>query len=221
LFDPGQPQTSREIQAALRSVAAEGERFLGTVPAAEFFAPQGAKWSPAEHARHLIKSVRPIAMALPLPKLLLRLRYGKAKGSRGFAAVREAYLAALAAGADAGRYAPSLQPLPEDPARRQAEILAGLRDQVETLVERIGTWSEPALDRYFMPHPVLGLLTVREMLFFTALHNAHHLNRVAERRGGVNAGPPPGVNERCRTPTRRPRIPGRRSETTGRSRRPS
>jgi hypothetical protein len=180
LFDPGQPQTRSEIEAALRSVAAEGERFLATLPTTEFFAPQGTKWSPAEHARHLIKSVRPIAQALPLPKLLLRLRFGKAKGSRSFAAVRETYLAALAAGA--GRYAPSARPLPEDPAAGQAEILAGFRAQVDTLVERMERWSEPALDRYFMPHPVLGLLTVREMLFFTALHNAHHLNRVAERR---------------------------------------
>ena len=191
MFDPGEPQTGREIEATLRSVAAAGERFLAALPATEFFAPQGASWSPAEHARHLSKSVRPVAMALNLPKLVLRWRFGKAAGSRSFPALREVYLAALAGGATAGRFTPSAQPPPEEPAKRQAEILATFRHEVETLADRLERWREPALDRHRMPHPVLGPLTVREMLFFTAYHNAHHLNRVAERRG-----PPDSMAER-------------------------
>ncbi len=29
-----------------------------------------------------------------------------------------------------------------------------------------------------MPHPLIGRLTVREMLFFTLLHTRHHLDRI-------------------------------------------
>jgi hypothetical protein len=43
-------------------------------------------------------------------------------------------------------------------------------------------WSEQALDRLRLPHPGLGLLTVREMLLFTLYHNAHHVFGVAQRR---------------------------------------
>ncbi len=53
---------------------------------------------------------------------------------------------------------------------------------VSGLVGKIPGWSEAALDRYRLPHPLLGKLTVREMLFFTLYHNAHHLDQVAGRR---------------------------------------
>jgi hypothetical protein len=36
-----------------------------------------------------------------------------------------------------------------------------------------------------MPHPLLGKLTVREMLLFTLYHNLHHVQNVARRKGLV------------------------------------
>ena len=36
-------------------------------------------------------------------------------------------------------------------------------------------WPEPSLDRYQLLHPLLGRLTVREMLEFSVYHHAHHL----------------------------------------------
>ena len=45
----------------------------------------------------------------------------------------------------------------------------------EKYTERLGNWSEKDLDKYKLPHPLLGKLTVREMLFFTIYHNEHHL----------------------------------------------
>jgi hypothetical protein len=56
-----------------------------------------------------------------------------------------------------------------------------LADAVEELARRIGTWSETDLDRYRLPHPLLGRLTVREMLFFTVQHLAHHASKVEAR----------------------------------------
>jgi hypothetical protein len=44
-------------------------------------------------------------------------------------------------------------------------------------------WSERALDRFRLPHPALGQLTVREMLHFTLYHNLHHVENVAARLG--------------------------------------
>ena len=47
----------------------------------------------------------------------------------------------------------------------------------------ITRWGERALDRFRLPHPALGQLTVREMLFFTLYHNLHHVLNVAARKG--------------------------------------
>ena len=41
--------------------------------------------------------------------------------------------------------------------------------------KRIDQWSESSLDRFKLLHPLLGRLTLREMLFFTIFHNEHHL----------------------------------------------
>ncbi len=64
--------------------------------------------------------------------------------------------------------------------RRQ--VLGSWREAVSGLAAKVPGWSEHALDLYRLPHPLLGKLTVREMLLFTVYHNAHHLEQVASRR---------------------------------------
>ena len=45
----------------------------------------------------------------------------------------------------------------------------------------IGKWSEEKLDALQLPHPLLGNLTVREMLLFTLYHQRHHIDVVRRR----------------------------------------
>jgi hypothetical protein len=183
MFETGEPRTAPEIHAALLAQRAEAEPFLAAIPTPELFAAQGAHWSPAEHARHLTKSIRPVSQALLMPKLALRLTFGKPSApSRSFAGVREHYCNVLAGGADAGRFTPRAEPPPAEPEKRRAEIAAALFEQIETLAARLEGWDEEGLDLHQLPHPLLGDLTLREMLFFTLYHDAHHLRRVAERR---------------------------------------
>lgn len=183
-FATGEPFAGAEIAAAMERLHAESERYLTAIPAAEFAQPQGEKWSPADHVRHLAKSTHPLVQALRLPKLLLELKFGRGPGdSRRLPRLRDDYQQALRQpGASAGRFAPTPQPIPEDPAAWQSEALLAWRGAVSGLIARIPAWDEPALDRYRLPHPLLGKLTVREMLLFTLYHNAHHLRLVASRR---------------------------------------
>lgn len=184
LFTTGEPFSGAEIVAAMTRLHAESERYLAAIPAGEFAAPQGEKWSPADHARHLAKSTYPLVGALALPKFVLGLRFGRSRAaSRPLPAVREIYRDTLRqTGATAGRFAPAPQSAPADPAAWQREVLAKWRGAVSGLALKIPAWSEAALDRYRLPHPLLGKLTVREMLLFTIYHNAHHLEQVASRR---------------------------------------
>lgn len=191
-FATGEPYSAAEIVAAMTRLHAESERYLAAIPAPEFALPQGEKWSPADHVRHLAKSTYPLVGALGLPKLLLGLRFGRSRAeSRPFSVVRELYRTTLReTGATAGRFSPSPQAPPADPAAWQQEVLAKWRGAVSALALKTPGWSEAALDRYRLPHPLLGMLTVREMLLFTVYHNAHHLEQVAGRR---RSGAPPGV----------------------------
>jgi DinB superfamily len=181
-FATGAPRNGTQLAAELLRLHEECETYLRSLPADVFVKAQGEKWSPAEHVRHLSKSVRPVALALGLPRFVLWLRFGRAAaGSRSFEVVRETYLARLAAGATAGRFTPSPQPAPKDTAAYREGVLTTWRAANADLRARIARWNEAALDRYVLPHPALGRLTVREMLFFTLYHNAHHLNLVAGR----------------------------------------
>lgn len=183
-FATGEPTTGAEIVAATLRLQADAESYLAGIPAAEFVAPQGAKWSPADQVRHLTKSTRPLVPALGLPKLVLALRFGRGGGaSREFASVRELYRRTLReTGATAGRFTPSVHPPPADLESWKGQVIGGWRAAVAGLTAKIPRWSERQLDRHRLPHPVLGPLTVREMLFFTLYHYSHHLDQIAARR---------------------------------------
>lgn len=184
-FATGAPQSGAEILAALERLHTESDHFLSGFSGPVFAAPQGEKWSPAEHVRHLAKSVFAVARALEMPQWLLLLRFGWHRGSsRSFEEVVAVYHAALGAGATAGRFAPSPADAPADPEVWREEVLAKWRGASSKLHRLIPRWSEGALERVQLPHPVLGKLSLREMLFFTLYHNAHHVRRVAERAAG-------------------------------------
>jgi hypothetical protein len=184
-FETGEPRTATELSQALTTLVSRGAALLAPMPDTRFFAPQGTAWSPAEHVRHLRKSSAPLVTALKVPHLILRIRFGSHTGpSRSFAQIRELYRGDLARGATAGRFTPEPEPPPPNPADRRREVMNAWTAVTVELANAISAWSESALDRYQLPHPILGTLTVREMLVFTVYHTAHHLRRIEERAAG-------------------------------------
>jgi hypothetical protein len=126
-----------------------------------------------------------------LPQLVLLLRFGPSgRRSSSFGDLVERYRGRLAAGGQAGRFAPSPKPVPEDTESGRDEIVARWRTVGDALRSSVSRWSESALDRCRLPHPLLGKLTVREMVMFMLYHDAHHLRLVAERL-------PEGLRERA------------------------
>lgn len=183
-FDTGEPGSRPELAQALTRLVSEGIAFLAPLSDATFFAPQGTAWSPAEHVRHLRKSSAPLVTALKLPQFVIRLRFGGRTGpSRSFGQIRELYREKLAGGANAGRFAPTPEPASGHGGDRRRAIIEAWTAVTVELTNAMSRWSEPALDRNQLPHPVLGPLSVREMLAFTVYHTAHHLRRIEERGG--------------------------------------
>lgn len=177
-----EPFTKSEILRDLGAVHDWSAEFWQSFDRAEFFAPLGDAWSPADNVRHLIKSNRPVAMALKIPRLFLLLRFGFARRpSRSYSALKATYYEALGSGLKAGRFGAS--PIPDhlQTDERREQELAKLSQTFSDLSMAIQGWSERALDRLRLPHPGLGLLTVREMLLFTIYHNTHHVLGVDQR----------------------------------------
>lgn len=105
-----------------------------------------------------------------------RRRRGPMRRCGGF------YRAALARGGTAGRFAPSSRPSSPDADAERARIMTFHEAAVDELRAALSSWAEPALDRCRLPHPLMGRLTVREMLLFTLYHNSHHVEHVRRRR---------------------------------------
>jgi len=174
--------TRDDILRKLDTIRNESTVYWSAFDAPSFFAKLGDAWSPAENVRHLVKSIRPVTKALKMPRLVLWVMFGKSRrASIGFDELRERYQKLLDEGGKAGRFAPS--PREEhDLQSRRAEILAQHEEVNRALHAAIARWPDAALDRYQLPHPLLGKLTVREMLYFTLYHQLHHINVVERRR---------------------------------------
>ena len=71
-LEPLDPFAKPELEEILVKVQGEVADYFAALPERVFFVrPEGA-WSPAENVVHLIKSVRPVAMGLRLPRLIQR-----------------------------------------------------------------------------------------------------------------------------------------------------
>jgi hypothetical protein len=135
------------------------------------FAPEG-KWSALEQLDHIVKSVSPVNMAMGLPKFIVKWRFGVAnRPSRTFEELVAKYTRKLQEGGRAsGRFVPLNVGI-----YQKEELLKNLTLLVKRLCDKTVDLSEEALDKYILPHPLLGKLTFREMLYFTAYHVEHHL----------------------------------------------
>lgn len=178
------PRTRADILQALSDVEEEVAAFFGSLSEDEFRDRAGDAWSPAEHLQHLNISVSAVARGLAIPRVVLLLRFGPAlAASRSYDEIRETYRATLATGRGAsGVYVPAREELaPAEVGGRRAEILARWSRANTRLRSALEGWSERALERIRLPHPLLGKLTTREMLFFTLYHNRHHVEAASRR----------------------------------------
>jgi hypothetical protein len=146
------------------------------MPANEFFTRHGDVWSPSDNVDHLIKAVKPIAKALKLPKITLQAMFGKPdKASMTYEELCQIYRDEIARGAKAsGRYLPHQETPVDDAEDRKKTLLEQWSKANVELVSIVEKWDESELDRYLLPHPLIGKLTIREMIFFTIYHNLRH-----------------------------------------------
>lgn len=168
--------SKESLFSALRESNQRAENWFQEIPAADFFKRRGEEWSPSDNLDHMIKAVKPITKALKLPKIKLQAMFGKPeKPSMTYEELCRIYREGIAKGGQAsGRYLPE-QKTPSDDEKKK--LLAEWRDASDELVSTAETWQESDLDQYQLPHPLLGKLTAREMLYFTIYHNLRHASQ--------------------------------------------
>lgn len=140
-------------------------------------APEGA-WTAGQHLLHLIKSTKPLAVGAGYPRILLRLKFGKTDGQSGsYDDVVKRYQSKLDSGGKAtGDF------VPREVKQTERDVLVGrMKKEMNVLVNNLHKWSEKNLDNTAVPHPLIGKITLREMLYFTIYHMEHHLKTLEEK----------------------------------------
>jgi len=137
----------------------------------EFLNSKNGKWTAGQQLEHIYLSVKPVRQILGLPKFLLKLIWGKAnRESKSYEELVRKYLLKLESGGKATkRFVPKTVIL-ED---RQS-LKTKLQNEVKGLCSVLDRFTEKELDEYVLPHPLLGKLTLREMMYFTIYHVEHH-----------------------------------------------
>lgn len=149
------------------------------IPVEDFFIRYGEAWSASDNVDHLIKSHKPIATALKLPKITLKAMFGKPdKASISYEELCQIYRDEIAKGAQAsGRYLPDQETPNSGTETKKKELLDQFSKASAEFVSVLEKWNEKEFDEYLLPHPILGKLTIREMIFFTIYHNLRHASR--------------------------------------------
>lgn len=178
MLDIGDPFSKTELSQAIQTVDQTITDYFGGLSPEVFFAHPPEVWSVGENLQHLVLTVSPITKAVLIPREKLSKRFGLAdRPSRRYIEIRAEYKAGLQGGIVAPpQYVPVLDTLAGDPQLGQAQIMADWQEVSQGLTTHLDAWTESELDTFQLPHLLLGMMTMREMLFFTLYHNLHHLD---------------------------------------------
>jgi hypothetical protein len=131
------------------------------------------KWNTGQHIVHLIRSESALNKALGMPKFLLNYKFGtNNRDNRSYAEVVKKYQNKLAA--NPGLVADISKNMPAITAANKATLMAKLEAKNAKLLKKFQKWSDKDLDTYLLPHPLLGRMTIREIMMWNAYHTEHH-----------------------------------------------
>lgn len=145
--------------------------YLEPMNQSDFLFAHPHKWSAGQQLDHLVKSTKPLLISIRLPKFVLKMVFGKAnRASKTYEGLVEKYQLKLQEG---GRATAAFIPPPIAFEQRSA-LSNQLNKIIQQLTKGISSFTEKDLDSIILPHPLLGKITYREMMYFTICHVQHH-----------------------------------------------
>ena len=173
-----------EIVDQLQQVQRGVSDTVQAMPSDNFYRGTEQSWSASDYLKHLLLAVKPFAKGLTYSPEQIKAMFGAPDHpSRTYIALVAAYQSRLNEGIRAEDY-PNITPvtyrMPEGVAAADVQnyLVQTWNDAHTKLYEGLDHWSEVDLDTCQFQHAALGLLTAREVLFFTIYHNTLHWNDI-------------------------------------------
>lgn len=146
--------------------------------------PEG-KWTTGQQIQHLADSLQLLNKALSYPKFLLKYKFGTCnRAPRNYDAVAKKYQQKLLENQDRARK--FNQNLKKPLNRERQTLLNKLQLQNKKLQYKTKKLKDKYLDFLVIPHPLMGKMTIREIVMWTAHHTEHHTKILTSNYGKEN-----------------------------------
>ena len=166
--------TKAALQQLTTQSTAELVQWFESYPQDKFeYIPKTKSWSTGQHLLHIIKLYKGINMALRLPKLVLRFKFGKLKREEyTFDELQHDFLTNYGL----KKYEAPGNVIPGHVSNKDKDVLLSKIEREKNLLnEQVEKLTEKALSKYVIPHPFFGNYSFREFVMFLKFHNDHHL----------------------------------------------
>jgi hypothetical protein len=143
-------------------------------------------WSIAEEFDHVIKVASAVSNALKVSPFILKWKFGKPNRSiRSYDEMLAKFTNALVSVGGKAK-APAKFKSEEDKLLNKEEMFNHWSSTLAKFDQRVQKWSDKNLDKVLLPHPLLGKMMVREMLYFTHIHTKHHVVSLKRKVAVIN-----------------------------------
>lgn len=136
--------------------------------------PEG-KWTTGQHMLHLVNSCKLLNKALGYPKFLIKYKFGVSnREGRNYEAVAKRYDERLAESQEKAKA--FNKDLATPSIKEKKHLISSLQIQNKKLQYKTRKLKDRHLDTLLLPHPLMGRMTLREIIMWTDHHTKHHLS---------------------------------------------
>lgn len=168
-------KTKLDILTNLEDAFSSLNKYAEQLSDTDFFKLQNNKWNAAQQIEHLAWSHFITNSIFSTPKSVLKLLYKiNQRTNFSYEDIKLQYQQKLATGSKSAIiFHPKLTLL-----KKRNLINSFSKSAQQKLLNNLKDITENDLDLYLVPHPIIGKITIREMMFFTIYHNEHHLKSI-------------------------------------------
>ena len=151
--------------------------YISKLPEKQYLHSHQHKWTAGQQLEHLIKSVDPLVKFYSMSPQAIEHMFGKTnRTNQSYKQLTANYQKQLAAGGKApNRFLPTPSTFDQ-----RGEGLNQLSQLVHQLIDNTSKQEEAVLESHLIPHPLLGNLTLKEMLYNAIYHVQHHHQQTVE-----------------------------------------
>ena len=150
--------------------------YILELPEADYnYSHLNEKWNCGQQLDHINRTVSVLSKGASAPKFMLKWKFGKSnRPSKTFEGVVHKYSKGIEDGFKAtGKFVPEYVTFSnrQDKVKKLTKMARGIE-------YKIGKYSEADMDTIILPHPAMGIMTMREIMYFTIHHVEDHLSQM-------------------------------------------